>query len=245
MDNNFQLLKQKKMKKYILITTMAVGVMILSTSCVKELFGCISGEGSIETRVVQFDEISGFDVFGSNNITIIEGSEQVIEITSFPNIIDAWLDDTFVEDGILNAGIEGCVTGFNSSDINIKATINRLDLIAISGSGDVQTSGVFNNVRNLEIDIVGSGDLALDLGEDMGDIDVKISGNGDVELSGKANSSDIRISGSGKIENYALEVVEADISISGSGDAEVLATERLAVQISGSGDVCYLSLIHI
>jgi len=228
------------MKKYSVIIGLALAIMILNSGCVKELFGCISGEGSLESRVVEFDEISGFDVFGSNNITIIEGEQQVIEITSFPNIIDRWLEDSFVEDGVLNAGIEGCVTGFNNNDITIRATISSLHLIAISGSGDAETEGIFNNVDDLEIDISGSGDIDLELGQNIDEIEVKIAGSGNVDLSGIGNSADIKIAGSGKINNFDLDVLNSNIDMSGSGEANVSVSEKLEVKITGSGNVCYM-----
>lgn len=226
------------MKRYSLIVVLALCTMIFNSGCVKELF-CISGNGSIETRVVEFDEISGFDVFGSNKIIITEGEQQLIEITSFPNLIDRWLEDSFIEDGILNAGIKGCITGFNRNDVTIRATISSLQLIAVSGSGDVETDGVFNNVDDLEIDISGSGDMELDLGEDMDEIDIKISGSGNIEMSGVGNSAEVKVSGSGKIRNFELALSTCDINVSGSGDANVSVSDVLEVKITGSGDVCY------
>ena len=220
-DQKYLNFKKKVMKRYILILAVGLGITVFNSGCEKEFFGCMSGEGSIESRIVEFDEISGFDVFGSNNITIIEGEGQQIEITSFPNLIDKWLEDSFVEDGVLNAGIKRCVTGFNKNDIEIKATISSLKIVAISGSGDVVTDGLFDNVDDLELDISGSGDMDLDLGSGMGSIDLKIAGSGNVELSGAALSSDIKISGSGKIRNFELDVLEAIIKITGSGDANI------------------------
>ncbi|GLR19276.1 head GIN domain-containing protein [Portibacter lacus] len=227
------------MKKINIAFIAAIIGIVSFTSCEKELFGCISGKGEKETRIVSFEKIEGFDVDGSNNVIIMEGDEQLIEITSYPNIIDRWIEDSSVEDGILRAGIRRCVTGFKKNDIEIRATISSLKLVAISGSGDVETVGTFENVDDLEIDISGSGEMDLDLGDNMDFIDIKVSGSGNIKISGANNETEIRVSGSGKIRNFDLVSQSCSVRVSGSGDAEVNVVNDLEVKITGSGDVCY------
>ncbi len=227
------------MKKFSLIYLGCAFMVLLSSGCERTLLGCVSGEGSKETRVVDFDTIEGFDVFGSNNITIIEGDEQLIEITSFPNLIDLWLEDSRVQNGILKAGVDRCISGFNDAEIEIVATIAKLKEVSISGSGDVKTQGTFENVDDLVLNISGSGDMELDLGDNMDEGEIQISGSGDIEMSGLINELSVRIAGSGDLMTFGLSSLNTNLIIAGSGDAEVTVEENFDVVIMGSGDVCY------
>ncbi|MEN0048069.1 MAG: head GIN domain-containing protein [Bacteroidota bacterium] len=210
-------------------------------SCETELFGgCTSGDGTIETRVVDLDEIDAFGLSMAATLTIKEGSEgQRIEIRSYPNVIDKLIEDSRVRNGKWNIGINGCVRGIGRDELEIFATVASLREVTISGSGDVFTDGVFENVEDLELKISGSGDMQLALGQNVRKITSKTSGSGDYKLSGAAEILDVTISGSGEMKAFDLEALKCDISVSGSGDCEVAVVDELDVRISGSGDVCY------
>lgn len=209
-------------------------------SCETELFGgCTSGEGTIETRVVNLDDIDAFGLSMAATLIIKEGSEQSIEIRSYPNVIDKLLDDSSVSGGKWNIGINGCTRGIGRDELEIFATVPSLTEVTISGSGDIFTDGIFENVEDLELKISGSGNMDLDLGTNIRKITSTTSGSGNYKLSGLAEVFDITISGSGDMRAFDLETLKCDISISGSGDCEVNAVNELDVRISGSGDVCY------
>ncbi|MEL6717631.1 MAG: DUF2807 domain-containing protein, partial [Bacteroidota bacterium] len=154
-----------------------LGLVFLSVtqwSCETELFGnnC-TGEGSIETRVVNLDDIDAFGLSISANLTIIEGSEQLIEIRSYSNIIDKLLDDSNVRNGKWNISLNNCNRGVDRDELEIFATIPSLTAISISGSGNILTDGTFENVENLDLNISGSGNMQLDLGSNIREIKTK------------------------------------------------------------------------
>ncbi len=75
---------QKAMLVFLVAAT-----FIFSASCEKEIFGCIKGEGSKETRTIEIDDtIHGFALFGDSDLTIVEGDSQMITVHAHPNIID-------------------------------------------------------------------------------------------------------------------------------------------------------------
>lgn len=229
------------MKRFNLITLLVFGVIsITNWGCSAELFDapCFDGEGSKETREIDLDAITAFDLFGAIDLTIIEGSEQKIEINSFPNLIDLLLDNSFVDNEVWNVGIGGCFDS-QDNDIEIIATIAELSGISIDGTGDIKTQGVFENVENLILNINGSGDVDLDLGDNMTDVSVIIGGTGDFSLSGKTENQNINISGSGDMKAFDLETQNTEVVISGTGDCKVNVMNNLDVKITGSGDVCY------
>jgi len=214
-------------------------ILLCTLSCKKEIFDCGNGEGNLETRIVELDTIEGFEIEADVKLIIVEGSPQQIQFNSYANLIDEILEDSDVDNDIWKIKFGGCPTGLNRNDVEIIATISELKEIEIKGSGQVKTQGVFNNMDDLMLKIGGSGDMELDLGATIDEVEIKVDGSGDIGLSGKANELKIEISGSGDFEGIDLETRICAIEISGSGDCQVNVEELLEIEISGSGDVCY------
>lgn len=215
------------------------GIAIIGlTSCGGLDFGCLNEEGDVETRIIDFDEIEGFDLNSAINLTITEGADQEISIRAHGNIIDDLELGSRVRNGILKLDFESnCVT--LEDDVEVFATISSLTKIETSGSSKIRTDGVFKNVSDLELESSGSSDMILELGDDMDMVTIDISGSGDFELSGITDEQEIEISGSGDIKNFDLITQRAKVEINGSGDCELQIEEELEIEISGSGDVCY------
>ncbi len=226
-----------------LIALLLLVVVTTQWSCSAELFNdCLTGSGGNETRIIELDAIDRFELFGAIELEIKEGSEQLIEVRSESNLIDRMMDDSFVENGKWRVGINDCV---NFDDIKITATLPFLKGISIDGSGEVKTDGVFGNIDSLELNVTGSGDLKLDLGDNMSYINSTISGSGDLNLTGEAITHSVNISGSADIKSFGLKTRNTDITASGSIDCQVFVESKLDLKISGSGDVCYRGMPQI
>ncbi len=210
----------------------------LNVAC-DDFIDCLSGEGEKETRVIELDSIDAFDIFGAFDLTIKQGEEQMVEIFSYPNLIDELLKDSSVENGTWQVGIVKCVSGLKKSNLKITVTMPELTGINITGNADVKTEGTFDNIEELDLKISGSGNADLALGDDIKSITTTVNGNGDFKLSGTTQSHEITINGSGNIDSFDLASEECDIKILGSGNCEVLVNEILEVQIAGSGDLCF------
>jgi len=219
---------------------LSVCILLLSFhfSC-DNFLDCITPEGEIQTRTIELDDINAFDIFGACELTIKEGAEQQVEITAHPNIIEALLEDSSVKEGTWDLGIEQCISSWKKSNLKIDVTIPALKRISITGSADVTTDGVFENIDELSLNIEGSGDVDLQLGDDIETIETKILGSGDVTLSGKTENSTINIDGSGNINHFDLSTKNSEVNILGSGNCNITATELLDIKIAGSGDLCF------
>lgn len=225
------------MKRIIYVSLFSIFIS-LNFAC-DDFLDCLSGEGDKETRIIELENIDAFEIFGACDLTIKQGDEQKIEIFSHPNLIDELLKDSSVEDKTWHIGIVKCVAGLKKSSIKITATIPDLKAVNITGSADVQTDGVFENVNELDLKVSGSGDMDLLLDNDVQSISTKINGSGDFKLSGSTKSHKITIIGSGNINSFDLSTETCDIKILGSGDCDVLVNETLDVEIAGSGDLCF------
>jgi len=119
--------------------------------------------------------------------------------------------------------------------------LERAIVMAKAGDtkGDFRIDGgyvdaVIGDIRNADIKIVSSSDVAL--GHVAEALSVRINGSGDVNAL-SAGRAALRISGSGDIEIGPI-AGDADIQIGGSGDVLAKSVSgKAAVTIGGSGDV--------
>lgn len=123
-----------------------------------------------------------------------------------------------------------------NSKVRIAIDLKEIELLGISGAGDVTAQAL--RTPSLKLAISGSGDIRI-AALDTERAEISISGSGDIHLAGRAATVDSRISGSGDVKAERLEARRATVSISGAGDVAVWAREALQVKIAGSGDVRY------
>jgi hypothetical protein len=193
----------------------------------------IEGVGPVIERKVELSRFTGITIPGSAKIYLSQGSEQVVKIEGQENIIDNLILD--IAGGVWR--IEGKKPVWRSETLKIYITIEELNLIKISGSGDVFTENHFDGKSDLELRISGSGTINLDIEAD--DIDGSVSGSGNIYLTGSADKLNLGISGSGKIKAEKMKAQSADVRITGSGNMDIWVVENLDATISGSGSVYY------
>lgn len=107
--------------------------------------------------------------------------------------------------------------------------------MALAGSGNIFGTNIIET--ELEIDLIGSGNIETGVQADF--VEVDVSGSGNVELWGNTTESDITINGSGDIDAYSMAQDTCFAKIVGSGNIYVRVHEFLDVQIKGSGNVYY------
>jgi hypothetical protein len=127
----------------------------------------------------------------------------------------------------------------HSEKIKIYISMEEIEGVAISGSGDIIADGKIKTDK-IDLAISGSGDISFSNLE-ANDIKSRISGSADIYLAGSqtANSLSVAISGSGDVKAVKLPVKNVSIKISGSGDCKVNVIDRLDATVSGSGDIYY------
>jgi len=134
------------------------------------------------------------------------------------------------------------VTG-NNLELNVSgsgdleaelALTGDLDL-GITGSGDVNLKGKFQNLKG---HVSGSGDAQLAATVAKQAV-LNISGSGDIQVRGKVSVLEASISGSGDLSAEEFEADSCQVRVSGSGDAQVFVKNDLDARTSGSGDISY------
>ncbi len=172
-----------------------------------------SGNVTSESRnVSDFDEV---ELNGVGNLSIQQTGSESLIVEAEEDVIPKLR--TEVENNRLVIGPKPNTSIHTSEPINYKLTVEDLNALEVSGSG------------NIDAEDISTDELA-----------VTISGAGDVKTSGRADSQDIDISGSGDYKARNLESEEAKIEVGGTGSAIVNVSNELNAKVSGSGSVEYI-----
>ena len=173
----------------------------------------------------------------SGDIYLKQGSPQRVEIVGKKDTIANL--DTEVSNGKLKIQTKNHVGNwFSHSDDSLKIfiTVENMEAIDNSGSGDVTTQGKFTG-NNMELSINGSGTVKAEL-DLNGLLSADVSGSGDIDLSGKSQSLKSHVSGSGDVEMAIVVATTAEFDVSGSGDIKVKGKAKtMEASINGSGDL--------
>jgi hypothetical protein len=208
-------------------------LVFLLNGCIIVINGkSVEGSGKI---ITEEREVAGFNKIhlkGSGKVVLTQAEKQSLQIKTDDNIMP--LIETTVNGKKLT--ISHGKHRLRPTSFEVFITVENLEGVSISGSGDVSGSSRFAS-NTFYTDISGSGDIDLEV--ETGRLTSAIAGSGSINLSGMADSFDASISGSGKINALDLDAKDVSVAISGSGDCRISASESLDARISGSGDVYY------
>lgn len=196
----------------------------------------IKGNGVQKTEkrtTTEYDEIK---LQGYFDIDLVAGKEGEIIVDAEENLLQ--YIKTEVEGNVLKIYQEKGINLQCSRNNKILVTIpfDKISLVALSGSGDVNTRNQIKNDK-FTASLSGSGEMNLDIYAT--EIEAKLSGSGDLRLKGKSEKLVVKISGSGDISAKELSAKDVDAGISGSGDIKVNCSGALNARVSGSGNIFY------
>jgi len=197
----------------------------------------VKGNGKNVTIERSVGEYDGVSVSGWFDVIIVNGNEGELTLKGEENLLQ--YIKTEVKNGKLiirtEKGVNLKPSNWNSG-IYITVPIASVDMIALSGSGDIVGKTTIKS-NDFKTALSGSGDVTLAV--EANSIDASMSGSGDINLSGSTRDFDVSISGSGDIKAYALKAENVTAQVSGSADIKVTATESIKARVSGSGDISY------
>ncbi len=218
-------------------------IAVFSFSCNTET---INGNGKVVSESRNIEAFTGIKLMGSMNIDVKAGDKQTVEIKGEENIIP--YVETYINDGNLVIKYKNDVSINTNDDLNIYITTASLKEVEVFGSGDITGEGKFTNEDKMEIGVMGSGNIKLEV--DAPKVEVKTTGSGDIYLSGNTKDITCNSMGSGDIDAADLKAENAKAKTTGSGDIKVFASVNLNCTINGSGSIKYLgggtvsSVIH-
>jgi Putative auto-transporter adhesin, head GIN domain len=186
-------------------SSLVIAVMLISASAHAQ---------SIE-RKVDIGAFTSVGVSGATDAQITVGAAQSIVLRGPKALVDNI--EVSLKDGALLIKHKKSNWGMGASyKENAKAiiTVPALKKVAVSGSGDMNVTGI----------------KAADFG-------IALSGSGDITAAGSCTSLRSSISGSGGVNATGLKCASATTSISGSGGSKIFASQDVTVSIAGSGNV--------
>ena len=249
----------RRIKLTLLVAVLALATMACELSGILVENNVVSGErgsGNVVEETRPISGVTGVDLATIGNVIIEIGEKESLRIEAEDNLMKYFETDMRGETLKIST---------NPSTVNLRPTkpvyffltVNDLERVSISGSGDIQVPDLESSQFN--VDIGGSGDINMgDLLADRleiniggsGDVStgrvivpslrVKINGSGDITLMElKADDLSLNVNGSGNLRINDGNVGEQDIDINGSGNfqAEDLASKVTNINIGGSGDI--------
>jgi hypothetical protein len=223
--------KLKCMKQVYII--FLVLCMAFLSSCEK-----IEGYGPILSEVRNHKNFEGLRVSICGQVNFQVAPEYKVEVLAQANILDELI--TKVDDGDLVLKWDHPLRVRNCEDVTVNIKGPDLSRILSSGSSDIKVTGEVRE-RDLELDLSGSGSMAIQEAIITDRIKAHLSGSGEIYIDrGKTDETELYVSGSGEIDFSKIESLENQSHISGSGSILVNVKEFLEAHISGSGDVYYL-----
>ncbi|NMM48569.1 head GIN domain-containing protein [Marinigracilibium pacificum] len=199
---------------------------------------CIDGEGPIVTENLELDDISSFNLEGSFDVVVSQGTNQNIVAEGYPNIISAL--NTRVSNGHWDINFrERCV---RSLRLTIFITVPDLKAIKLTGSGSISVNDFDLEGESFNVDLIGSGDILLNELNGLSSVSSFIEGSGNInflKLVDGIDTESVYILGSGNCKGFNIEGDHVNAKLEGSGNIEVTANIILDAIIEGSGNIYY------
>ena len=173
----------------------------------------VQGSGVLATESRKLPTFGSVDLAGSNNVFILVGKEQSVQVYGDDNLIDRVTTDVDATTLVIGSKPGSYST---NSPMRVEVSVPSLRDLTLSGSGNVLVSGVAGR-----------------------EFTVTISGSGVVTASGATEQLDATVSGSGQAELGGVEARAVQAVVSGSGNIVVTATASLDASVPGSGSIMY------
>ena len=215
--------------------------MLLScgSSDIPPTYNSIHGSGDLIDVAREVDPFHSVILNTVGNVNLTFGVEQSVVVEVDHNLLKFVTTD--VTGGVLvidrNVPNDVKVTG---QSLTVDVTMSSLRSLTLdeSGVGSFATDSSEFQVDNVNLDLIGLGnmDLELEVGQQLL---LQLSGVGNVTLWGSANRFDCEHSAVGNVEAFDLAVNNCTVVSSGVGDTKVNVTSSLDVTIDSTGSVYY------
>jgi Putative auto-transporter adhesin, head GIN domain len=224
----------EEMRKTILVIISIIAIILIG--CEKDN-NCSSGGGTVATQILTVPDFDGIDLAFSSNVTIKQGVIREVKAIGHPNIISNITTSVFDNLWVINLE-DGC---YEDYELSIEITVPNINRLFLSGSGNMSVNNFTNQNDNLDIEIIGSGNITLNEFEGIINLDAILEGSGNFKANNNITTETITldISGSGNYSGFEISSDDSTINSSGSGSSELTAINSLNVSISGSGDIFY------
>jgi len=195
----------------------------------------VEGNGNNITQTREVSSFKSVKLMGSMNIELKKGTKTSVEIRAEENVVP--YIETYVDNGALVVKYKDNANVNTHDDVIVKVTTPDLNEAEVLGAGDIKGDGKFSSEGKMEVNVLGSGNINLDL--DAPSVEAKTTGSGNIHLSGNTKDAEFSTLGSGEIDATGLKAENVSAKTMGSGDIRAFASIKLNAVINGSGSVTY------
>lgn len=213
-------------------------VSVFMISCGIGTIYRVKGNGNVVERNYDLSKFQKLNMSGSIDVVYYKSNSYKATVVTDENIQPYVL----VEEVNNTLKLKMKPGSFSCKKLLIKVYAPNLSSLDLIGSGEFKANDKIT-AHEFSGTISGSGNFRGAF--DSQKMQINIYGSGDVAVEGATQELDVRISGSGNFNGKNLQSKNANIKISGSGDVTVFATELLDAMVSGSGDIRYLGDPHL
>lgn len=163
----------------------------------------------VVSEVRKTDAFRGIDIAGTMQVEARIDAATRVEVIGEPDRLKQVF--TSVKDGVLVIETKG---NLNKSRLRMVVTAPSLDMIRVSGTGELRVSGIDGRA-----------------------FDVSVPGTGTVKVSGKTTALRVDIEGTGEVRTTDLIASDAKVSVQGTGNVKLHASRSLDAKIAGTGSI--------
>lgn len=195
----------------------------------------ITGNGKLASEQRSASGFTSIKLAGPYDVQLQQGAEFSVRVEGDENILRHF--ETRIDGHTLKIGAKKNYNLRSKNGIKVYIIAPTIEELHTAGSGRIRSSSKIMHSSKIDIEIGGSGQVALDV--DAPKIEATIAGSGSVTLRGATRDFRSKVAGSGEIHAFDLLSENSKVSIAGSGDAELFASKNLEISIAGSGNVLY------
>jgi len=181
----------------------------------------------------QLDHFDEIIVSGTVNLTLTEGDEEKMEITSsngnYSNV------KVHVNEGILKINLLKNLIR-DHDDIKIKVTYKKIRRIKAYAGAIVDAK---NEIKVDRLVLKLNSGAIMDLEINTGDLDAVVSEGSELTIEGNTESMEVRASSGGILDAFSLESNHTFVTSNTGGKAEVVARKSIQATANTGGIVEY------
>jgi hypothetical protein len=215
----------------------------------------IRGSGPVVEEERDLGNITGVVLSMPGTLYVEMGISEALRVEADENLLE--YIETNVRGNTLVIETRQGVNIMTSHDINFYLTVDELESLETSSSGDIEAQDLRTNDFSIQVSSSGnvtiaslnclkfntqissSGEVTIsDLRGDSTSVGISSSGNLEIK-GGQVQTQNINISSSGEYLARNLESLEAKVNISSSGSATIWVKDQLSGNISSSGNIYY------
>lgn len=221
----------------LLLLSLSIIFSISAINFTTDNYTIVIAKGKVVTQERVVENFNQINYAIPGELILTQSDEINIEIQA-PEDVQELIETKVVDNKLVIKSTKRIKT---KKPIKVFVSVPELDLIELSGSGNIFQNGDWN-FKDLKLLVEGSGNIKFEKSSIAGILDNKIAGSGNIKFENLKNTKNIKnkIAGSGNITLTSDEICDIiDIKIAGSGNVNVgkIATKQSAVSILGSGNV--------